>query len=142
VLAVVLYLQSHGRPDLPAAPLAQRIAAQARENKDAQALIDKLRARLATLDQNSEVARQGYILLGNAEDSRDHLADAAIAWHKALSIRFDPGLAALTAEAQTRLEGRVSDESLALFRRALAQAPADAPWRQIAEQRLAEAAKQ
>jgi cytochrome c-type biogenesis protein CcmH len=142
VLAVGLYVRSQGRPDLPAAPLPQRIVAQAKENSAAEALINKLRDKLATLDQTSEVARQGYILLGNAEDSRDHLADAAVAWHKALSIRFDPGLAALTAEAQTRLEGRVSEESLGLFRRALAEAPADAPWRQIVEQRLAEAAKQ
>jgi cytochrome c-type biogenesis protein CcmH len=141
-LAVGLYFESHGRPDLPAAPLAVRIQAQAKENKEAEALVAKLRDKLATLDQSSEVARQGYILLGNAEESLDHLALAAVAWHKALRIRFDPGLAALTAEAQTRLEGRVSDESIALFQRALSEAPADAPWRQIAEQRLAEAAKQ
>jgi cytochrome c-type biogenesis protein CcmH len=141
-LAVGLYVGSSGRPDLPAAPLAQRVVAQVKDSKEAEALITKLRDKLATLDQHSEMARQGYLLLGNAEDSLDHLALAAEAWHRALAIRFDPGLGALTAEAQTRLEGRVSDESAALFRRALAEAPADAPWRAIAEQRLQEAAKQ
>ncbi len=141
-LAVGLYFKSHGRPDLPAMPLAQRVLAQAKDSKEAEALITRLRDKLATLDQKSEVARQGYLLLGNAENSLEHLALAADAWHTALSIRFDPGLAALTAEAQTRLEGRVSEESLALFRRALAEAPADAPWRQAVTERLAEAAKQ
>ena len=114
----------------------------AKDNQQAEALIAKLRDKLAAMDQTSDVARQGYLLLGNAEDSLGHLEQAAQAWHKALAIRFDPGLGALTAEAQTRLEGRISDESLSLFRRALAEAPADAPWRQLAEERLAEAAKQ
>lgn len=141
-LAVGLYFVSHGRPDMPAAPLAQRVLAQTKDTKEAEALIAKLRDKLATLDQKSEVARQGYLLLGNAEDSLDHLALAAEAWHKALAIRFDPGLGALAAEAQSRLEGRVSADSAALFRRALAEAPPDAPWRQLAEQRLQEAAKQ
>lgn len=131
-----------GHPTMPAAPLAERIAEQAKDTKEAERLIAQLREKLAGMDQKSEVARQGYLLLGNAEDSLGHLRKAATAWHKALSIRFDPGLGALTAEAQTRLEGKVSDESLALFRRALAEAPPDAPWRQIAEQRVAEAAKQ
>jgi cytochrome c-type biogenesis protein CcmH len=141
-LAVGLYFESHGRPELPAMPLAQRVLAQAKDTKEAEALIDRLREKLATLDQKSEVARQGYLLLGNAENSLGHLALAAEAWQTALSIRFDPGLAALTAEAQTRLEGRISGESLALFRRALAEAPPDAPWRQAVTERLAEAAKQ
>ena len=142
VLAGGLYWASQGHPSMPAAPFAERVADEAKDSREAETLIAKLRARLAAMDQKSEVARQGYLLLGNAEDSLGHLQKAAEAWHKALSIRFDPGLGALTAEAQTRLEGKVSDESQALFRRALAEAPADAPWRSIAEQRLTEAAKQ
>lgn len=142
VLAVGLYWGSGGHPSLPAAPLAARQAQEAKENREAEALIAKLREKLAAMDQASDTARQGYLLLGNAENSLGHLALAAEAWHKALAIRFDPGLGALAAEAQTRLEGRVSDESAALFRRALAEAPADAPWRQLAEQRLTEAEKQ
>jgi cytochrome c-type biogenesis protein CcmH len=141
-LAVGLYWASNGQPAMPAMPFAERKAAEAKDSAKAEALIAKLRDKLAAMDQTSELARQGYLLLGNAEDSLGHLEKAAEAWHKALAIRFDPGLGALTAEAQTRLEGKVSDESLALFRRALAEAPADAPWRSIAEQRVAEAAKQ
>ena len=141
LLGIALYAID-GHPSMPAAPLAERILAANRSTRRAEELIEKLREKLAAMDQTSEVARQGYLLLGNAEDSIGHLEKAADAWHKALAIRFDPGLAALTAEAQTRLQGKVSDESQALFRRALAEAPPDAPWRQIAEQRLTEAAKQ
>jgi cytochrome c-type biogenesis protein CcmH len=67
-----------------------------------------------------------------------NLPGAAEAWHKALDGRFDPMLAAQTAEAMTRVNGQVNSESAALFRRALAEAPADAPWRSIVERRLAE----
>ena len=141
-LAVGLYLGSHGQPAMPAQPLAQRIIEQSHDTAQAEALIAKLRVRLVTLDQHSDTARQGYLLLGNAENSLNHLAPAADAWHKALAIRFDPGLAALAAEAQTRLDGRISADSLGLFQRALAGAAADAPWRQLVQQRLAEAAKQ
>jgi cytochrome c-type biogenesis protein CcmH len=126
-----------GHPFLPAAPLAERMAAAQRHAADAGMLIAMLREKLATLDPHSEVARQGYVLLGNAEDSLGHLPEAAEAWRRALAIRFDPGLAALTAEAQVRLEGKVSADSAALFRRALADGPPDAPWRKLAEQRLA-----
>jgi cytochrome c-type biogenesis protein CcmH len=141
LLGAALYLID-GHPSMPAVPFAERQAMAAKDTQQAEALIGKLREKLAAMDQRSDVARQGYLLLGNAEDSIGHLSQAAEAWHRALAIRFDPGLGALTAEAQTRLEGRVSDESMALFRRALAEAPADAPWRQLAEERLAEAAKQ
>ncbi len=136
VLALGLYLLD-GHPFLPGAPLAARLAAAGQERADAATLIAMLRERLATLDPNSEVARQGYVLLGNAEDGEGHLPEAAQAWRQALRIRFDPGLAALTAEAQTRLEGKVSPDSADLFRRALAAAPPDAPWRTLVEQRLA-----
>jgi len=124
-----------GRPFLPDAPLAERQT----EAREAEAMIALLRERLATLDQHSETARQGYVLLGNAENGLGHLAQAAAAWHQAVAIRFDPALATLAAEAQTRVDGKVSAESAALFRRALAEGPRDAPWRKIAQQRLGEA---
>lgn len=138
VLGGVLYALD-GHPFLPAAPLAARRAAADRERHEAEAMVALLRQRLATVDQNSEMARRGYVLLGNAEDSLGHLPEAASAWRRALEIRFDPSLAALAAEAQTRLDGKVSPASAALFRRALAEGPADAPWRKIAERRLTEA---
>lgn len=135
--ALLLYLPG-GRPELPAQPLAERMAKAEQGMRRASALVAELRQRLASLDPHSERAREGYILLGNFEDSRGNLPGAAEAWHKALDARFDPTLAAQTAEAITRVQGSVTPEAAALFRRALAEAPAGAPWRAIAEQRLAE----
>lgn len=125
-------------PSLPAAPFAARDVAADKAAAQADMLIERLRDKLATMDQTSEQTRQGYILLGNAEDSRGNLPRAAEAWRRAVTIRFDADLAALAAEAQTRVEGHVSPESADLFRRALADAPASAPWRQAAEQRIGE----
>lgn len=125
-----------GRPDLPAAPLASVLA---QREQDEARLIDQLRVRLARLNPHTDQARQGYVLLGNVEGSRGNLPAALEAWRTALAIRFDATLAAETAEMQTQLEGHVTPESAALFRQALAAAPADAPWRKLVEQRLAEA---
>ena len=61
---------------------------------------------------------------------------AAKAWQRALANRFDPTLAAETAEAMTEANGHVTPAAAALFRRALAAAPADAPWRGMVERRL------
>ena len=136
--ALGLYL-ADGSPNLPAAPLAARLAAaQAQQAQDDQ-LIAQLRAKLATLDPHSPEARAGFILLGNVEQARQHWQAAADAWAHALTLGFDPTLAAETAEATTRAAGHPTPAALALFRQALAQAPADAPWRSLVEQRLAEA---
>lgn len=135
--ALALYLVG-GSPNLPAEPLAARIAvAKAREEHDA-ALIAELRRRLAQIDPHSEQARLGYVLLGNAEASRGRLKEAADAWGTALAVRFDPTLAVETGEAITEIKGQVTDEAAALFRRALAESPNDAPWRPMAEKRLSE----
>lgn len=135
--ALALYLIG-GSPNLPAEPLAARIAAaKAREEHDA-ALIAELRRRLAEINPQSEQARLGYVLLGNAEASRGRLKEAADAWRTALAVRFDPTLAAETGEAITEVKGQVTDEAAALFRRALAESPNDAPWRPMAEKRLSE----
>lgn len=141
--ALGLYLAG-GVPDMPAMPLAARLAAaRAEEAKHAgeqDALLADLRARIAELDPTSDKAREGLVLLGSVEGGRGHMADAADAWRKALTIRFDPTLAVETAEVITEAEGRPTPESTDLFRRALAEAPADAPWRPMATKRLAEAA--
>ncbi len=137
VAAIALYLIG-GWPGLPAAPLAERIAAaQARAEREG-VLIAQLRQRLAELDPHTDQARQGYILLGNAEANRGQLQAAADAWRTAIATRFDPTIAAEAAEALTEVEGRVTEDAAALFRRALAEAPADAPWRPMAEKRLSE----
>lgn len=136
--ALALYLIG-GSPEMPAQPLAERIAAaQVREAHEA-ALIAELRRRLGAIDPHSDQARQGYVLLGNAEASRGRLQAAADAWRTALDVRFDATLAAEAAEAITEVNGQVTGDAAALFRRALAEAPADAPWRPMAEKRLSEA---
>ena len=136
-----LYLIS-GQPDMPGAPRAERLAQIEAQNKDAAGMVDKLKARIAELDPKSEQAREGYVLLGNVQYSRGNLPEAAAAWHAAVDIRFEAGLAAQAAEMATQAQGRVSPDSAALFTRALAAAPPDATWRSLVEQRLAEAAKQ
>ncbi len=136
-LALGLYLID-GIPDMPAAPHSQMVAEQtARAAHDA-VLIDQLRARLAGLDPHNESTRQGYILLGNAQASRGDMAAAAAAWGTALAAKYDPMLAAETAEALTEAAGRVTEPAALLFRGALQTAPNDAPWRKMAERRLNE----
>jgi cytochrome c-type biogenesis protein CcmH len=132
-----LYLLG-GSPQLPSVPLADRLAAESERATREAVLIAQLRQRLAEIDPHSEQAHQGYILLGNAEASRGRLQEAAEAWRTALGMRFDPTIAAETAEAITEAQGRVTEEAAALFRHALAAAPADAPWRPMAEKRLSE----
>jgi cytochrome c-type biogenesis protein CcmH len=136
--ALALYLLG-GSPELPAVPLADRVAAAREREAREQALIAQLRQRLGEIDPHTEQARQGYILLGNAEASRGRLPEAADAWRTALAARFDPTIATEAAEAITEAQGRVTDEAAALFRRALAEAPGDAPWRPMAQKRLSEA---
>ena len=135
--AFLLYL-SGGQPEMPAMPLAKRVADGQIEAQQEDAMINQLRQELTTLDPLSPKARDGYVLLGNAEQARAHWQAAADAWQRALNAGFDPTLAAETAEAISRADGHVGPASAALFRQALAAAPADAPWRKLVEQRLAE----
>ncbi len=128
-----------GSPDLPSITHSQVVAEQRAQAQQDDALIAKLRAGLATMDPKSDTTREGYVLLGNAEASRGNMPAAAQAWQTALDARFDPTLAVETAEAMTEAAGHVTDESAALFRRALAAAPPNAPWRPMAEKRIAEA---
>lgn len=124
-----------GSPNVPGAASLQ--AAQVRAVEEAM-LVGQLRERLAAMDPRTDQARQGFVLLGNVEESRGNDAAAAAAWRNALQSGFDAMLAARAAEAATRAEGGVSDSTASLFRRALAAAPPDAPWRGVVEQRLAE----
>jgi cytochrome c-type biogenesis protein CcmH len=136
--AVGLYL-IHGRPDLPAEPIAKRVAAADRRLAEEAGMAAQLRAALAKVDPHSDKARQGELMLGNLEADQGDFAAAADAWRRALAVKFDPLLAAQVADAASRAEGRVSPESAELFRQALANAPPDAPWRGEVEQRLAQA---
>jgi cytochrome c-type biogenesis protein CcmH len=138
VVALGLYSLS-GHPEMPSMPRAQQLASVEQKAADETAMVAQLRQVLVGLDPHSDRAREGYVLLGNVEQSRGHFAAAAEAWGKALDVRFDPLLAAQSAEAASLADGRVSRASAALFRRALAAAPPDAPWRAAVEQRLANA---
>ncbi len=137
-IAAVLLYATGGSPGLPAAPLRARIASAEQRAREESGMIQQLRTVLAALDPHSEKAREGYVLLGGAEARLGDLGGAAAAWKVALAERFDPTLAAETAEAISEANGRVTDEAAALFRRALAEAPSDAPWRPMAARRLAE----
>jgi cytochrome c-type biogenesis protein CcmH len=144
-VALVLYL-SIGHPDFPPKDSASGApgqamaspAAAAQAAKD-DAMIGQLRARLEVMDPHAPRTLQGYQILGQAELSRGHLPEAAAAWKKVLADKFDPTLAAETAEVITETNGAITPEALGLFKRALAEAPADAPWRPMAQKRVAEA---
>ena len=136
--ALGLYLLD-GHPDLPAAPMSARIAAARAMQGDSAQLLTRLKTRLAGLDPQSPQARQGYVLLGSVETDRGDYPAAAAAWKVALAAGFDPTLAARTAETLTAAAGRVTPEAAALFRQALDLGPPDAPWRPLAQARLAEA---
>ena len=137
VASVALYLVG-GHPDFPAQPLAARMRQAASEpDRDAQ-LIAQLRASLATLDPRSERARDGWLLVAQAEATRGDWPGAADAFGRALAIKDDATVAFETAEARTRATGHVGAESLAQYRHALDEAPGHAPWRMMAEQRVAE----
>jgi cytochrome c-type biogenesis protein CcmH len=138
LIATVLYLVG-GVPGMEAQPLAARRAAEARHAAQEDALIRQLRQRLAGMDARGEQGRRGYMLLGNAEMRRGNAREAAAAWRVALESGFDPTIAVMTGAAITQVEGKVTAEAAALFRRALAEGPKDAPWRAMVEQQLKDA---
>ena len=138
MIALTLYLVG-GRPDMPSQPFAERIAQADKRMAETQDAVAQLGAVLATLDPTSKQAQEGEMLLGNAEASQGQFGEAAEAWRKVLAQNFDPTLAAMVADATTRAEGRMSLASAALYRQALAAAPADVAWRSEIEQRLANA---
>ncbi|MCK8785839.1 c-type cytochrome biogenesis protein CcmI [Roseomonas sp. NAR14] len=109
----------HGAPGTPSAPLRLRQEAAARD----EALLAQLRARLAAIDPRSEAARQGWLLLGEAERNRGRAEAALAAWDRALAARFDPSLAAMMAELQ--IDRDQPEAARALLDSALAAAPAD-----------------
>jgi cytochrome c-type biogenesis protein CcmH len=146
IAALLLYLAT-GRPGFPPPDTAPPVQADgagaapdpARIAQD-QAAIGQLRNRLALMDPHADQTLRGYEILGNAELSMGHLPEAAAAWQHVLADRFDPTLAAQTAEVLTETSDHVTPAAMSLFKRALAAAPADAPWRKMAEKRVAEGA--
>ena len=161
--AVGLYVW-RGNPETPSATQQIRAAIQAEEDT----LIERLRQRMAEMDPSTEVGRQGFILLGNAERGRGRWAEAAAAWEMALAGRFDVGLAGNLIEVEIErneldsarrwlergfavdptdprlrflaglVEARAGRNEIAraTWQGLLADAPPNAPWRDIVEQRL------
>ncbi len=117
-LGIGLYLW-HGAPDVPAAPFVERAAEAARDD----ALLAQLRARIAQVPPTSEGARQGWLLLGNAERGRGRLDAAAEAFARVLALRPDPAIAAELAELHAQRNDLAA--AAAVLAEALRAAPAD-----------------
>ncbi|MFN6955584.1 MAG: c-type cytochrome biogenesis protein CcmI [Acetobacteraceae bacterium] len=120
-----LYL-ARGYPDLPAATQAQRERAAEQD----EALLSTLRTRLEAMPQGTETARQGWILLGNAERGRGRMAAAADAYARALEVRFDAGTAGELVEAL--IDAGQNERAVEWIGRSLAEAPSDPRLRFLA----------
>jgi cytochrome c-type biogenesis protein CcmH len=123
--ALGLYL-ARGTPEMPAAPFVER----QRLAQEEESMLDTLRGRLAMLDPASDAARQGQILLGNAERARGRLDQAAAAYRTALASRFEGELAADLAELE--IERGDPASAAALIARALGNAPREPRLRFLA----------
>ena len=119
--AIGLYLLN-GVPALPSQPLRTRIAEQQKQNKDLAPYVKQLKEKIVTLAYNDPKRIEGYLLLGRIEAEQG----------------FDPYLAAQIAELIIQKNGHMTEESFTLFQQALQRAPSDAPWRNMAEQRVME----
>lgn len=133
VCGFVLYL-TNGHPSLPPQPHHDVHKAISPEMR---ALFEKLEKQVATLSPQDPNYVSQSILLGQVDEATGRTDDALRAYRKALAVRFIPELAVQIAELQVRRDGHISPDSLALYRKALDAAPADAPWRLAVEARIA-----
>jgi cytochrome c-type biogenesis protein CcmH len=136
-MALALYL-TNGSPNLPSVSGGSLVAEPTLPPAAEGRLLAELRVRAASLPKDSAEARSAYIALGRAEADHGDMSAAAAAWDAALASGFDPTLAAATAEALSEAAEHVNAHAKALFQRALASAPSDAPWRSMVIRRLAE----
>ncbi len=147
VLAVVMVMAAavglyalDGRPELPSGE-AHPATLQASLTPGGQAGDERARLQqmIDNVDTVADATRQDQVEQGDRAERRGDLASAAAAWGQALAVRFDPLLAVRTADAESKVAGHIGFHAATLFRRALAAVPSDAPWREMAERRLAEA---
>ncbi|GAC87432.1 cytochrome c-type biogenesis protein CcmH/CycH [Gluconobacter thailandicus F149-1 = NBRC 100600] len=131
--AFCLYIVN-GHPSLPPQPLSAR---QVKPDTKAMAMIQKLQAQVTTIPKDSPTYETGHVLLGQIEARAGLTSEAIADWKAALETHFTPELAIQLAELQTQKDGHISANSLDLYRRALAAAPADAQWRMAVEARIA-----
>ncbi|GAJ28096.1 c-type cytochrome biogenesis protein CcmI [Acidomonas methanolica] len=133
--ALGLYLVN-GHPTLPPQPGRQGTA----ESVDPKmaALLDRLQGAVQHMTPADPAYAQGHALLGQVEEARGQTDAAVRDYHLALAAKFEPVLALRVAELQRANEGRISADTLSLYRRALDAAPKDAPWRMDVEARIAQ----
>ncbi|MFC7734998.1 c-type cytochrome biogenesis protein CcmI [Roseomonas sp. GCM10028921] len=115
-LAFAIYFLN-GLPGMPSATFAERQDATARD----EALLAQLRARLAAIPAGNPAARQGWLLLAEAERNRGRHAEAAAAYAEVLRAGFDPDIAA--QRAQVLLEAGRVEEAAAFLSDSLPRAP-------------------
>lgn len=120
VLVPAFAIGLYGLGGVPGMPSASFAARQEVIERD-EALLATLRSRLAQLDPRSDAARQGHVLLGNAERSRGRLDAAAEAYRRALAAGFDAELSGQLA--QVLLEAGRVEEASRLLAEALPRAP-------------------
>lgn len=124
--AALLFYLPRGQPDMPAFPFAAAQAEREAQEAEANALIARVRERIASFPAGSDEARQGWVLLAGVERRRGRLPAAIAAYRQALAIRFDPNLATDLAETLSlAAEGSVTEEAMGLLRRAAAADPGD-----------------
>jgi cytochrome c-type biogenesis protein CcmH len=116
VLAFAVYFLN-GLPGLPSASFVERRDAAARD----EALLAQLRGRLSAMPAGSAQARQGWLLLAEAERNRGRPAEAASAYAEVLKAGFDADIA--SQRVQVMLEAGQVDEAIAFLAEALPRAP-------------------
>jgi len=133
VAGFALYLVN-GHPSLPPQPHQDRTR---NVSPELQALFGKLARQVATLSPQDPDFIRSALLLGQVDEAMNRPDEAIGLYRRVLAVRFIPDLAVQVAELQTRRDGHISPDSLALYRRAVDEAPADAPWRLAVEARIA-----
>jgi len=133
VAGLALYLVN-GHPSLPPRPHQDRTRSVSPELR---ALFGKLARQVATLSPQDPDFIRSALLLGQVDEAMNRPEEAIGLYRRVLAARFIPDLAVQVAELQTRRDGHISPNSLALYRRAVDEAPADAPWRLAVEARIA-----
>ncbi|WP_122050296.1 c-type cytochrome biogenesis protein CcmI [Asaia bogorensis] len=133
IAGLALYLVN-GHPSLPPQPHQNRARSVSPE---LQALFGKLARQVATLSPQDPDFIRSALLLGQVDEAINRPGEAIGLYRRVLAVRFIPDLAVQVAELQTRRDGHISPDSLALYRRAVDEAPADAPWRLAVEARIA-----
>ena len=131
VAGLGLYLL-RGTPGMPSAPYTLRAEAMARDEQ----ILATIRARIEAMDPQNPQARQGWVLLGNAERARGRAQAAIDAWQRAIALRFDASLAGDIAELE--IERGAPAAAAPWVARALAEAPSDPRLRFLAGHLAAE----